>query len=336
MLNTVLQAQISKFVSENAKEILALSKALLELAGSALKALNNWMDLRKGLDRRGRIIEQANGIIDKSNLSPERKAESKRRVPILLDRKAHGGDRVIGPNWLGLRSGRPDYGQLAADSGARIAGQSLTSFALGATNRIAALQPSEQEVAALENLREALEGVSIAGLTLGKDSEDVSRKMRESWAETTEEMIAGLDRLTNAFRNGDWLERISALIGFGLQIKTQFFSGNSGITGLTNSMAGLLNKPIPGFATGTSFAPGGLALVGERGPELVNLPRGSQVIPNHALNSGGGTRVEVVPSPYFDVRVHENISARAPSIAAAGARGGAQMVFARQRRSVGG
>lgn len=33
------------------------------------------------------------------------------------------------------------------------------------------------------------------------------------------------------------------------------------------------------FATGTSFAPGGLALVGERGPELVNVPRGSQVIP---------------------------------------------------------
>jgi phage-related minor tail protein len=40
---------------------------------------------------------------------------------------------------------------------------------------------------------------------------------------------------------------------------------------------------IPGFATGTNFAPGGLALVGERGPELVNLPRGSQVIPNHDL-----------------------------------------------------
>jgi hypothetical protein len=31
------------------------------------------------------------------------------------------------------------------------------------------------------------------------------------------------------------------------------------------------------FAKGTSFAPGGLSLVGEEGPELVNLPRGSQV-----------------------------------------------------------
>ena len=31
------------------------------------------------------------------------------------------------------------------------------------------------------------------------------------------------------------------------------------------------------FAKGTSSAPGGMALVGEQGPELVNLPRGSQV-----------------------------------------------------------
>jgi hypothetical protein len=44
----------------------------------------------------------------------------------------------------------------------------------------------------------------------------------------------------------------------------------------------------PGYANGTNFAPGGLSLVGERGPELVNLPRGSQVIP-------GGRFGEEVP-----------------------------------------
>jgi hypothetical protein len=48
-----------------------------------------------------------------------------------------------------------------------------------------------------------------------------------------------------------------------------------------------------GFADGTDYAPGGVALVGERGPEIVNLPRGSQVVPNHKLgaaNNGGGAR----------------------------------------------
>jgi len=33
------------------------------------------------------------------------------------------------------------------------------------------------------------------------------------------------------------------------------------------------------FATGTRFAPGGLALVGERGPELMSVPRGAQITP---------------------------------------------------------
>lgn len=38
-------------------------------------------------------------------------------------------------------------------------------------------------------------------------------------------------------------------------------------------------------ANGTDYWRGGMTWVGERGPELVNLPRGSQVIPNHELPS---------------------------------------------------
>lgn len=53
-------------------------------------------------------------------------------------------------------------------------------------------------------------------------------------------------------------------------------SGNS----FFDKLIGGFSNLIPGFANGTSFAPGGLAVVGEQGPELVNLPRGSQVIPN--------------------------------------------------------
>jgi hypothetical protein len=56
-------------------------------------------------------------------------------------------------------------------------------------------------------------------------------------------------------------------------------------------LAGMLGLSIPGFATGTNFAPGGMAIVGERGPELVNLPRGSQVIPNHELSGMGSQQI---------------------------------------------
>ena len=51
------------------------------------------------------------------------------------------------------------------------------------------------------------------------------------------------------------------------------------------AVMGLFNA-IPEFARGTSFAPGGMSLVGERGPELVNLPKGSSVTPNHMMGSG--------------------------------------------------
>lgn len=39
------------------------------------------------------------------------------------------------------------------------------------------------------------------------------------------------------------------------------------------------NRAPSANATGTSYAPGGMSLVGEQGPELVNLPSGSQVYP---------------------------------------------------------
>jgi hypothetical protein len=51
------------------------------------------------------------------------------------------------------------------------------------------------------------------------------------------------------------------------------------------------------FASGTDDAPGGWSIVGENGPEMVNLNPGSQVLPNGVTPagapSGGGTSVNV-------------------------------------------
>lgn len=44
---------------------------------------------------------------------------------------------------------------------------------------------------------------------------------------------------------------------------------------------------IPHLARGTNFFKGGMALVGEQGPELVTMPRGSKVTPNNRLNARG-------------------------------------------------
>ncbi len=61
------------------------------------------------------------------------------------------------------------------------------------------------------------------------------------------------------------------------------FGGGVGFQ--ANTTLGNFLKGIPGFANGTNSAPGGLSLVGERGPELLNIPRGGQVIPNDILRN---------------------------------------------------
>ena len=53
-------------------------------------------------------------------------------------------------------------------------------------------------------------------------------------------------------------------------------------------------RGIMGFASGTDYAPGGLALVGEQGPELVNLPRGSQVLTAEETKQMGKIEIQNV------------------------------------------
>ncbi|GGA64993.1 phage tail tape measure protein [Pelagibacterium lentulum] len=81
---------------------------------------------------------------------------------------------------------------------------------------------------------------------------------------------------------GDLLKSLGQLL-----INQAFMSLFGG--GTAGGFGGFLSGIFPGFANGTNYAPGGLAWVGERGPELVNLPRGSQVIPHQqsmAMASG--------------------------------------------------
>ena len=82
-------------------------------------------------------------------------------------------------------------------------------------------------------------------------------------------------------------------------------SGLFGSKGLVQSVVKGLSK----FGGGTNFAPGGLSLVGEYGPEIVDLPRGSKVrtaaatqaliqnMAGRAANAGSGEVVNFHYSP---------------------------------------
>ena len=52
-------------------------------------------------------------------------------------------------------------------------------------------------------------------------------------------------------------------------------------------------NPVPTFASGGYMSRSGMAMVGERGPEAVYLPKGAQVKPNHSLGGSEGVTVNV-------------------------------------------
>lgn len=88
---------------------------------------------------------------------------------------------------------------------------------------------------------------------------------------------------------------IAVIMGKSGEIDKTFTSiGNSvgKINGQVNNVStkGAYNR-VPAYAKGTNNHPGGRALVGEDGPEIVDLPRGSRVYPNGTYPSGGDTYI---------------------------------------------
>jgi hypothetical protein len=117
------------------------------------------------------------------------------------------------------------------------------------------------------------------------------------------------------FRN--WADSIAFAVKNAFAQMVNFAAGKiNKLIDLANKLPGIEMKPIQGvsyvegnghgttahWATGTNFHPGGLAWVGERGPELINLPRGSKVynnqqsmaMANQSITIGGTVRVEGV------------------------------------------
>jgi hypothetical protein len=93
-----------------------------------------------------------------------------------------------------------------------------------------------------------------------------------------------------------------ALRNFAVELFKIFaIRGISKIMGGGDWMSGPLAS-IPGNALGTDNWRGGLSWVGERGPELMNVPRGAQIIPNNKLGGMGAGGANVTYAPVIDAR----------------------------------
>lgn len=160
-------------------------------------------------------------------------------------------------------------------------------------------------------------------------------RIAESFRDMAQNSIRALDDMVNAIKGGGFLDILGSAVNLFLQL------GSTGLFG--KGLAGRINQAsVPGFAQGTRYAPGGLAMVGERGPELVNLPRGSQVISNRdlrAANDGGGridVRVGIDPrTGNLTAFVDGRINGAAPMIAAGGAEGAMRQLARQRTRRVG-
>ena len=101
-------------------------------------------------------------------------------------------------------------------------------------------------------------------------------------------------KIAEAIKTGMNSDIISSLKD---QISSIYAGAQSTVKTVTDLFSGVTTGSIQGFASGTLSAPGGLSLVGEKGPELVNLPRGSQVYPTDQtqsmLSGSGGKSITI-------------------------------------------
>jgi hypothetical protein len=119
--------------------------------------------------------------------------------------------------------------------------------------------------------------------TIGGSTDSLVSRM-ESFRSSAESAFTGL--VTGALTFNEALSQVLSSLAEMLA-KSAF----SGLFGDSLAGGGLLSG-IFGHANGTPSAPGGWTMVGERGPELVNMPRGAQVLSaqeTRGVMSGGGS-----------------------------------------------
>lgn len=216
-----------------------------------------------------------------------------------------------------------DQGQLSTDDYKRAVTalrQEFNGFAaeLAANAQVISqgIGPSIEQLAqdATDRFQDFAEG-------LGTDAGTAKVQVVKSFQDMASETLGALDRLAGGIRGGGFLDILSGILGLGLQLGGLGLFGK----GVANNIKG-----IPGHANGIGWSHGGLAMVGERGPELVSLPKGARVTPNNQLGRMRGGIAEIVPSPYFNVVVDGRVAAASPAIMD----GSARVTAARaQRRS---
>lgn len=242
---------------------------LLGEVGSAFEALDERIKaplqrLQAGLDladRAGRAIERGIGRV--TGAGPGREGTT-----------APPGADVIPPpapemqNGLGIGTG--DMQGLGAEDSA--------DYRKGFRDDMGIQSPSKRMIEYGEYIAQGLgKGIDNGQPFVDQASANLGQSLADNIQPYLHGIITGTQSVKEAFASM-LQDMASRLISSGL---TNILGGLFGsFDPLAGALRGAGLKAIPAFATGTSFAPGGLSRINELGGEIVNLPRGAQVIPH--------------------------------------------------------
>jgi tape measure domain-containing protein len=133
------------------------------------------------------------------------------------------------------------------------------------------------------DMRSSLQSVAADGLGALEDGIldvlDRNAELKDSFRDVANSVISDLKRIAIQKMI---IAPLANMLGFGsgANIFSMFSGMGSGSSAIPGDNGGLLPGALNRSARGTTFSPGGLTLLNEGGPELVNLPRGSQVLPS--------------------------------------------------------
>ncbi|OCJ67612.1 hypothetical protein A6U97_02490 [Agrobacterium tumefaciens] len=194
------------------------------------------------------------------------------------------------------------YDQVVERARAYIASQNVETQAIGMTEQAASRLRYEQELlneakqagltldpAQLGNLKALASEMAAAEertRSLAKSQQDLQAAAEEFGSQAKSVVGGFISDLTRGADASDALRNALARIGDialdGL-LSQLFGGGNVKGGGLFGSLFTGLFGGIGKNADGTEFWRGGPTWVGERGPEIINAPRGSSIVPNHHL-----------------------------------------------------
>lgn len=283
----VLDAKMAQAVAQNADKILALANAMIEGITAAAnfydaivsfgdtkfaKALSAINDLINPFSRLADLIERANAGMNATASIAPKAAKAAASVPVDWS-KAKGG---IPPTLA-----KPGSAPLGSDwtRGGRGGAMMANVAGLGAIDFDAILRQINDP--GMENGGGLFPSFNEVFADLSTEGEKATEALKMSFEDAATSVIGSISRMASAISGGGgFLDTLGSILDVGLQLASTFGAFSTPSSG---------GSSIPGYAGGTGFHPGGLAMVGERGPELVNMPRGSSVTPNNKLSGGGNT-----------------------------------------------